>query len=102
MGAPVAGPFAAGAALGLARRVGWAEGGRGLAIVAALCRQWHYFPLSRSGKLVSAELTVPPGLLNGAGLPQRSRSAPVTAVSRDDFVRGPALLRRIHQRLKDL
>jgi len=78
------------------------EGGRGLAIVAALCKQWHYFPLSRGGKLVWAELTVPPGMLNAAGLPRRVRSAPVAAVSRDDVVRDPALLRRIHQGLKDM
>ena len=78
------------------------EGGRGLAIVAALCKQWHYRSSSRGGKVVSAELTVPPGMLSAAGLPRRVRSAPVTAVTRDDLVRDPALLRRIHRGLRDL
>ena len=36
------------------------EGGRGLAIVAALCTRWHYFPSSRGGKVVWAELAIPP------------------------------------------
>ena len=61
------------------------EGGRGLAIVAALCKQWHYRSSSRGGKVVSAELTVPPGMLSAAGLPRRVRSAPAAAVTRDDF-----------------
>ena len=78
------------------------EGGRGLTIVAALCKQWHYFPASRGGKVVWAELAIPPGILSAAGLPPRVRSAPLAAVSRGDFVRDPGLLRRIHQGLKDL
>jgi anti-sigma regulatory factor (Ser/Thr protein kinase) len=78
------------------------EGGRGLAIVAALCKQWHYRPSSRGGKVVSAELAVSPGMLSAAGLPRRVRSAPAAAVARDDFVRDPALPRRIHRGLRDL
>lgn len=78
------------------------EGGRGLVIVAALCKQWHYRPSSWGGKVVSAELTVPPGMLSAAGLPRRVRSAPVPAVTRDDFVGDPASLRRIHRCLSNL
>ena len=61
------------------------EGGRGLAIVAALCKHWHYRPSRQGGKVVSAELTVPPGMLSPAGLPRRVRSAPAAAVTCDDF-----------------
>lgn len=78
------------------------EGGRGLAIVAALCKQWGYGPLSCGGKVVWAELEIPPAMLSAADLPRRARSAPVAAVSHDDFVRDPALLRRIHRGLRDL
>jgi anti-sigma regulatory factor (Ser/Thr protein kinase) len=78
------------------------EGGRGLAIVAALCKQWTYRPSSRGGKVVSAELTVPPGMLSAARLPRGVRSAPAAAVTRDEFVCDPALLRRIHRGLRDL
>ena len=73
------------------------EGGRGLAIVAALCQQWHYRPSSRGGKVVSAELTVPRGMLSAAGLRRRVQSAPAAAVTRDDFFSDPAPLRRIHR-----
>ena len=51
------------------------EGGRGLAIVTALCKQWHYCPSSRGGKVVWAELTLPPSMLSAAGLPRRMRSS---------------------------
>ena len=78
------------------------EGGRGLAIVTALCKQWHYCPSSRGGKVVWAELTLPPSMLSAAGLPRRMRSSPVAAVSHDDVSRDPVLLRRIHQALKNL
>lgn len=78
------------------------EGGRGLAIVAALCRQWACAPLSCGGKVVWAELVIPPAMLSAAGLPRRVRSAPAAAVTRDGFVRDPALLRRVHRGLRDL
>lgn len=78
------------------------EGGRGLAIVTALCKRWHSFPSNRGGKVVWAELTLPPGMSSAAGLPRRARSSPLAAVSRDDIIRDPVLLRRIHQALKDL
>jgi hypothetical protein len=57
------------------------EGGRGLAIVAALCKQWAYSPLSCGGKVVWAELEIPPAMLSAADLPRRMRSAPVAAIS---------------------
>ena len=78
------------------------ESGRGLAIVAALCKQWHHFPSNRGGKVVWAELTLAPGMLSTAGLPRRVRSSPPAAASRDDIIRDPVLLRRIHQALKNL
>ena len=77
-------------------------GGRGLAIVAALCKQWHSFPSNRGGKVVWAELALPPGMLSAVGLPQRARSSPLAAASRDDAIHDPVLLRRIHQALKNL
>ena len=78
------------------------ESGRGLAVVAALCKQWDYGLLSCGGKVVWAELAIPPGMLSAAGLPRRVRSAPMTAVSGDDFARDPALLRRVHRALTKL
>ena len=50
------------------------EGGRGLAIVAALCTRWHYFPSGRGGKVVWAELAITPRTVSaaGAGLPRRA------------------------------
>lgn len=78
------------------------EGGRGLAIITALCNKWHWFPSTRGGKAVWAELAIPPGMLTPAGLPRRVRSARIAAVSRDDCIRDPALLRQIHQGLRNL
>jgi len=45
--------------------VGW-----GLTIVTALCKQWDCFPASRGGKVVWAELAIPPGMPGAAGLPR--------------------------------
>ena len=72
------------------------EGGRGLMIVTALCKEWDYFCASRGGKVVWAELAVP------AGLPRRTGGTPVAARNRADFLRDPGLLRRVHRGLKDL
>jgi anti-sigma regulatory factor (Ser/Thr protein kinase) len=63
------------------------EGGRGLTIVAALCKQWHHFPSSRGGKVVRAELAIPPQLLTPTGLPRRLRSTPLTPTSPDEPIR---------------
>ncbi len=72
------------------------EGGRGLMIVTALCKQWDYFGAARGGKVVWAELAVP------AGLPRRTGGTPVAARDRADFLCDPGLLRRAHRGLKDL
>ena len=78
------------------------EGGRGLAIVAALCRRWHYFRPGRGGKVVWAELAVAPGVVGAAGLPGRVRCAGMAAVSRAHLARDPELLRRVYRGLKAL
>jgi anti-sigma regulatory factor (Ser/Thr protein kinase) len=78
------------------------EGGRGLTIVTALCKQWHHSPSTRGGKVVWAELAILPQMLTPAGLPRRVRSAPQAAISPDELIRDPALLRRIHQGLRNL
>ena len=49
------------------------EGGRGLMIVAMLSAKWDWFPAPQGGKVVWAELAIPPRSLTEAGLPQRSR-----------------------------
>jgi len=78
------------------------EGGRGLMIVTALCKEWDYFYAARGGKVVWAELAVPAELPTPAGLPRRVRGMPVVARNRADFIRDPGLLRRVHRGLKDL
>lgn len=54
------------------------EGGRGLLIVAMLSTRWDWFAAPQGGKVVSAELAIPPRPLSGASLPQRSRPRTVT------------------------
>jgi hypothetical protein len=46
------------------------ESGRGLSIVAALCKRWDYFLLD-GGKCVWAELAIQPDALPSAELPRR-------------------------------
>jgi anti-sigma regulatory factor (Ser/Thr protein kinase) len=41
------------------------EAGRGLLIVGALCRRWHYFSPESGGKAVWGELVIPAPDLNG-------------------------------------
>jgi hypothetical protein len=76
------------------------EGGRGLMIVAALSAKWDWFPAPQGGKVVSAELAIPPRPLTEVGLPQRPR--PGTRGNQAGFIRDPVLLRQIHQALKNL
>ena len=76
------------------------EGGRGLAIVAALSAKWDWYPAPQGGKVVWAELAIPLCPLTEGGLPQRSRS--VTREYQAGVIRDPVLLRRIHQALKNL
>jgi len=47
------------------------EAGRGLLIVSALCRRWHYFFPESGGKAVWGELIIPDQELTPAGLPKR-------------------------------
>jgi anti-sigma regulatory factor (Ser/Thr protein kinase) len=78
------------------------EGGRGLLIVTALCKEWDYFYAAHGGKVVWAELAVPAELLTLAGLPRRVCDLPVVAGNRADPMRDPGLLRRVHRGLNDL
>jgi len=76
------------------------ENGRGLSIVAALCKRWDYFLLDGDGKCVWAELAIQPDALPSAELPRRvpASSGVRTAESGTE----PGLLRRVHERLKNL
>jgi anti-sigma regulatory factor (Ser/Thr protein kinase) len=78
------------------------EGGRGLMIVAALCRQWDFTAAADGGKVVWAELAIPAEVLMSAGLPHRERSAPLSTAHQAGLTHDLALLRRVHQALKDL
>jgi len=49
------------------------EAGRGLLIVAALCRHWHYFFPQSGGKAVWGELVIPANDLMSSGLPKRQQ-----------------------------
>jgi hypothetical protein len=78
------------------------EAGRGLSIVAALSAEWNYFLAPQGGKVVWAELPIPPYPLNDAGLPRRSRPGAVAGGHYGGLIRDLALLRRIHRGLKNL
>jgi anti-sigma regulatory factor (Ser/Thr protein kinase) len=78
------------------------EGGRGLPIVAVLATKWDWFPVPQGGKVVWAELPIPPHPRTAAGLPQRSHPGPVAGGRHDGVIRDPALLRRVRRGLQDL
>lgn len=78
------------------------EGGRGLLIVATLSAKWDWFPAPQGGKVVWAELAIPPRPLTGAGLPQRSRPGTTIKGNRSGIIRDPDLLRQVHHGLKNL
>lgn len=78
------------------------EGGRGLAIVAVLAANWDWFPAPQGGKVIWAELLIPPYPRTAAGLPQRSRPGLVRAGNRDGVVVDAGLLRRVRQGLENL
>ena len=77
------------------------EGGLGLLIVSMLSARWDWFPAPQGGKVVWAELPIPPLPLTGTGLPQRSRLSALADGQRNGVIRDPALLRRIHRALKN-
>jgi anti-sigma regulatory factor (Ser/Thr protein kinase) len=72
--------------------------GRGLYIVGALCERWDYYHPRRGGKCVWAELAIQPDGLASAELPRRIPGSPGVLESMTD----PGLLRRVHDRLKNL
>jgi hypothetical protein len=79
-----------------------AEDGRGLAIVTALSQQWGYFHAIEGGKVVWAELRIPPPPMTAAGLPARTpppTSQRVPAVKPDH---DPALLKRVWRGLQEM
>jgi Histidine kinase-like ATPase domain len=78
------------------------EAGRGLSIVAALSAEWNYFLAPQGGKVVWAELPIPPYPVNDADLPQRSRPGAVAGGHHRGLARELALLRRIRRGLKNL
>jgi anti-sigma regulatory factor (Ser/Thr protein kinase) len=78
------------------------EGGRGLMIVAALCTRWDFAGTADGGKVVWAELAIPAGTLTPAGLPRREPGTRVSGTARAALATDPALLRRVHQALKNL
>lgn len=88
-------------ATGEQETAGVAEGGFSLMVVAALCKRWDFFGAADDGKVAWAELAVPTNLLTAADLPLRERSAPATAMNQAGSLCDPALLRRVHQALKD-
>jgi anti-sigma regulatory factor (Ser/Thr protein kinase) len=77
------------------------EGGRGLSIVTMLAARWSWLPAPQGGKVVWAELPIPPHPRTAADLPQRSRPA-LTAGNRDRVVGDRGLLGRIRQGLENL
>jgi hypothetical protein len=84
------------------RDPGAEEGGRGLMIVTALCRDWGYFHTADGDKVVWADLPVPAKPLTPAGLPGRVREHAATAAPGAGLIRDPALLRRVHRALRNL
>lgn len=79
-----------------------AENGRGLAIVEALCARWDYFHAIGGGKVVWAELEIPPLPVTDAGLPIRIPE-PVQLGSIPPVInRDPRTLSRVRHGLKNL
>lgn len=81
---------------------GDAESGRGLMIVEALAARWGYYLSIGSGKVVWAELDIPPRLLTAVGLPIRIPE-PISRGPYDHvFIRDLQTLRRVRRGLKRL
>ena len=79
-----------------------AESGRGLMIVTALCRDWGCYRTADGDKVVWAGLALPSTPPAPAGLPRRVREHAATAAPGAGLARDPALLRRVHQALRNL
>jgi anti-sigma regulatory factor (Ser/Thr protein kinase) len=79
-----------------------AETGRGLAIVEALCVRWDYFPAIGGGKVVWAELAIPPLPVTEAGLPIRIPEPVELGPNAPVINRDPVVLRRVRERLTRL
>jgi anti-sigma regulatory factor (Ser/Thr protein kinase) len=78
------------------------ESGRGLSIVTMLSTRWSYFLAPQGGKVVWADLAIPPYPLNDAGLPQRSRLGAAADGNQEGIIRDLDLPRRIHKDLRGL
>jgi anti-sigma regulatory factor (Ser/Thr protein kinase) len=79
-----------------------AETGRGLAIVEALCVRWDYFPAIGGGKVVWAELAIPPLPVTEAGLPIRMPEHVELGPNTPVINRDPVVLRRVRDGLTRL
>jgi anti-sigma regulatory factor (Ser/Thr protein kinase) len=79
-----------------------AETGRGLAIVEALCVRWDYFPAIGGGKVVWAELAIPPLPVTEAGLPIRVPEPIEFGPNAPVINRDPIVLRRVRDGLTRL
>jgi anti-sigma regulatory factor (Ser/Thr protein kinase) len=76
------------------------EYGRGLPIVSALCTRWDYFYPQTGGKVVWAELAIPPHGLTLNWLPKR---LPISELySPTPSIQSPELLCRVRDGLKCL
>jgi len=76
------------------------ENGRGLSIVAALCKRWDHFLVDGGGKCVWAELAIQPDALPSAELPRRVPASFGVRAAKSGT--DPGLLRRVHEGLKSL
>ena len=72
-------------------------------LVGAVSEKWSWYPVPETGgKVVWAELPIPPHPLTEAGLPQRSQPGAVIDGNHDGFICDLELLRRIHRGLTNL
>ncbi len=74
------------------------ESGRGLSIVAAVCKRWDYLLLD-GGKCVWAELAIQPDALTSVELPRRVPAS--SGVRAAESGTDPCLLRRVHERAEE-
>jgi anti-sigma regulatory factor (Ser/Thr protein kinase) len=77
------------------------EAGRGLLIVGALCRRWHYFFPESCGKAVWGELEIPAYDLIPSGLPKRAQPR-LTSAHRVEDAPNFEMLERVLEGLRKL